>query len=191
MLSSVALQVLVVPIGSVHNVKYVRSRKEVWWGFPLDTHTRTHAPDKRRKYYKRSLVTWSYFHLCCEQELCRQNHLERNAKYMCHMLSSYWDSVFLWPRIIFSWNVDCFFEERKMFGLSKVDGMFLQLYLYRNVIFLVRRGLNSGRGKTFSKMWRQNLGPTQLPVQSVLGLFPRGKTARAWCWPHPNLQRRR
>ena len=35
----------------------------------------------------------------------------------------------------------------------------------------------------FSKTSRLTLGPTQPPIQCVLGLFPDGTAARAWCQP--------
>jgi hypothetical protein len=43
-------------------------------------------------------------------------------------------------------------------------------------------GIKSQWGRDFSHMSRPALGPTQPPVQGVLGLSW-GKAARAWCWP--------
>jgi hypothetical protein len=40
-------------------------------------------------------------------------------------------------------------------------------------------------GRDFPHLPRPALGPTQSPVQGVLGLFPRGKVAGAWHWPPP------
>jgi hypothetical protein len=45
------------------------------------------------------------------------------------------------------------------------------------------RGSNFGGGRDFPHPYRPALGPTQLPIQWVLGLFPGGKAAGAWSWP--------
>jgi hypothetical protein len=48
-------------------------------------------------------------------------------------------------------------------------------------------GIESRWGRDFPYPSRQALGLTQPPAQWVLGLFPVGKVARAWCRP-PNPQ---
>ena len=41
-------------------------------------------------------------------------------------------------------------------------------------------GIESRWGRDFSQPSRPALGPTQLPIQWILGLFPGGKAAGAW-----------
>ena len=46
---------------------------------------------------------------------------------------------------------------------------------------LGRPGIESRWGQDFLHPSRPALRPTHPPIQWVLGLFPRGKEARAWC----------
>jgi hypothetical protein len=51
-------------------------------------------------------------------------------------------------------------------------------------------GIESQWGRDFSQLSRPALGPTQHPIQWVLGLFPGGKAAGAWSWPPTGVKER-
>jgi len=44
-------------------------------------------------------------------------------------------------------------------------------------------GIETRWGRDIPYPSTPTLGPTQTPIQWMQGLFPRGKTARAWRWP--------
>lgn len=119
-------------------------------GFSLSTHTRARTHLRKEESITKEVWGLGPTFICVVNKSYAAKTVYSTMVNICAICLAVTETVFLWPRMIFSWNIDCFFEEREIFGFSKVDGMFLQLYLYWNVIFLVRRGLNSGRGKTFS-----------------------------------------
>jgi hypothetical protein len=48
-------------------------------------------------------------------------------------------------------------------------------------------GIESRWESVFSHPSRPSLWPTQFPAQRVPGLFVRGKSAGAWCWPSTSI----